>query len=60
MNHWTYLSPLEKYENLKKRNKYNDKIKLNHTSIILRFLHHRHKTNPDVCKLSTESYSNLF
>ena len=58
MNHWTNLSQLEKCENLKKSNKYNDELKLNHTTKILRFLDHLNKTNPDLCKFAKESYKN--
>ena len=60
MNHWTNLNPLEKYKNSKKSNKYNDEIKQNHTTKILRFVDHLNTTNPDLCKFATESYSNLF
>ena len=60
INHWTNLSPLEKHENMKINNNYNDEIKLNHTTKILRFLDHLDKTNPDLCKFATESYSNLY
>ena len=59
MNHWSNLSPLEKYENITKSNKYNDEIEFNHTTKILRFLDHLNKTDPDLCKFATESYSNL-
>ena len=45
---------------MKKRNIYNDEIELNHTTNILRFLDFHNKTNPDLCKFATESYSNLF
>ena len=58
MNNWTNLSQLEKCENLKKSNKYNDELKLNHTTKILRFLDHLNKTNPDLCKFAKESYKN--
>ena len=44
----------------KKSNKYNDEIKQNYTTKILRFLDHLNKTNPDLCKFATESYSNLY
>ena len=60
MNHWSNLQTLEKYENMSKHNKYNDEIELNHTTKILRFLDHLDKTNPDLCKFATESYSNLY
>ena len=60
INHWTNLSPLAKYENMSKHNTYNDEIELNHTTKILRFLDHLDKTNPDLCKFATESYSNLY
>ena len=64
MNHWSNLQPLEKYENLTKSNKYNDEIKLNHTTKILNYLDYLNNTNPDLCKqiliIETESYSNLF
>ena len=60
MNHWSNLSPLEKHENKKKSNTYNDEIELNHKTKILRFLDHLDKTNPDLCKFATESYSNLY
>ena len=53
------LQPLEKHENITKSNKYNDEIELNHTTKILRFLDHLNKTDPDLCKFATESYSNL-
>ena len=59
MNHFFNLQPLEKHENIKKSNKYNDEIKLNHTTKILRFLDHLNKTNPELCKFATKSYSNL-
>ena len=59
MNHWSNLSPLEKHENIKQNNKYNDEIELNHTTKILRFLNHLNKTDPDLCKFATESYSNF-
>ena len=59
MNHWSNLSPLEKHENIIKSNKYNDEIELNHTTKILRFLDHLNKTDPDLCKFATKSYSNL-
>ena len=45
---------------MKKSNKYYDEIKQNHTTKILRFLDHLNKTNPDLYKFATESYSNLF
>ena len=57
MNHWSNISPLEIYKNIKKSNKYNDEIKLNHTTKILRFLDHLNKTDPDLCKFETESYN---
>ena len=60
MNHWNNLQPLEKYENMKKSNKYNDETELNHTTKILRFLDHLNKTNPDLCKFAEESYINLY
>ena len=44
---------------MKKSNKYNDEIKQNYTTKILRFLDHLNKTNPDLCKFASESYSNL-
>ena len=53
------LQALEKYEYMKQSNKYNDKIKQNHTTKILRFLDHLNKTDPDLCKFETESYGNL-
>ena len=59
MNHLSNLSPLEKYEYIKKSKKYNDEIKLNHTTKILWFLDHLNKTDPDLYKFATESYSNL-
>ena len=59
MNHFFNLQPLEKYENITKSNKYNDETKLNHTTKILKFLDHLNKTDPDVCKFATKSYSNL-
>ena len=59
MNHFFNLQPLEKHENIKKSNKYNDEIKLNHTTKILRFLDNLNKTNPELCKFATKSYSNL-
>ena len=43
---------------IKKHNKYNDKIKENHTTKILRFLDHLNNTNTDLCKFGTKSYSN--
>ena len=43
---------------LKKSNKYNDEIKQNHTTKILRFLDHLNNTNTDLCKFATKSYSN--
>ena len=60
INHWSNLRPLEKHENISKGNKYNDQIELNHTTKILRFLDHLNKTDPDLCKFATESYSNLY
>ena len=60
MNHWSNLSPLDKYENLKKGNSYNDGIELNHTNKILRFLDHLNKTDPDLYKFAKESYNNLY
>ena len=60
MNHWSNLQPLEKYENIKTRNIYNDEIKFNYKTKILRFLDHLDITNPDLCKFATESYSNLY
>ena len=60
MNHFYNLQPLEKYEKMKKYNKYHDEIELNHTTKNLRFLDYLNKTNPDLCKFATESYSNLF
>ena len=59
MNHFFNLHPLEKYENITKSNKYTDEIELNHTTKILRFLDHLNKTDSDLCKFATESYSNL-
>ena len=56
MNHWSNLSPLEKYKNIKKSNTYNDEIRLNHTNKILRFLDHLNKTDPDLYKFAKESY----
>ena len=44
---------------MKKSNKYNDEIEVNHTTKILRFLDHLNKTDPDLSKFATESYSNL-
>ena len=58
MEHWSNLSSLEKHENIIKSNKYNDEIELNHTTKFLRFLDHLDKTNPNLCKFSTESYKN--
>ena len=58
MNHWTNLSPLETFENMKKGNKYNDEIELNHKTKILRFLNHLNKRDSDLCKFATESYKN--
>ena len=58
MNHWSNLSPLENNENNQKSNKYNDKIKQNHTTKILRFLDHLNNTNTDLCKFATKSYCN--
>ena len=43
---------------IKKSNKYNDEIKQNHTTKILRFLDHLNNTNTDLCKFATKSYSN--
>ena len=60
MNLWRYLSPLEKYQNMKKGNTYNDEIELNHITKILKFIDNLNKTNPDLCKFATESYINLF
>ena len=54
MNHWSNLQALEKYKNMKQNNKYNDEIKQNHTTKILRFLDHINKTHPDLCKFATE------
>ena len=59
MNIWYNLQPLEKNENVQKRNKYNDKIKFNHTTKILRISDHLNKTDPDLYKFATEYYSNL-
>ena len=59
MNHWSNLNPLEKYKSYKTSIKYNDEIKQNHTTKILRFLDHLNNTNPDLCKFAKESYSNL-
>ena len=58
MNHWSNLSPLEKYENYKKHNKYNDTIKQNHTTKNLRFLDHLNNTNTNLCKFAIKSYTN--
>ena len=58
MNHWSNLSPLEKYENITNRNKYNDEIELNHTTKILRFLNYLNKACPKLCKIAEESYKN--
>ena len=58
MNHWCNLSPLEKYENIKKSNKYNDEIELNHTTKILRFLDYLSKASPELYKIAEESYKN--
>ena len=58
MNHWTNLSPLEKYENMKKGNTYNDEIELNHTTKILRFLDYLGKASPKLYKIAEESYKN--
>ena len=52
MNHWSNLSPLEKYENMTKSNKYNDEIKLNHTTKILRFLDYLSKACPKLYKIA--------
>ena len=60
MNHFSNLQPLDKYENIRKSNKYNDEIELNHTTKILRFLDNLDKTNPELCKFAEESYSNLY
>ena len=38
MNHYNNLSLLEKYENMKKSDNYNDEIDINHTTKILWFL----------------------
>ena len=59
MNHFFKLQPLDKHENITKSNKYNDEIKQNYTITILKFLDRLIKTNPDLCKFATESYSNL-
>ena len=59
MNHWSNLSPLEKYENMTKSNKYNDEIKLNHTTKILRFLDYLSKACPKLYKIAEESYANI-
>ena len=59
MNIWFNLQPLEKYENMKKHNSYNNEIEHNHTTKILRFLDYLNKTNPNLCKFATESYGNL-
>ena len=53
---YTSFRKIWKYE---KSNKYNDEIKQNHTTKILRFLVHLNKTSPDLCKFATQSYSNL-
>ena len=58
MNHWSNLQPLEKYENIKKSNKYNNEIELNHTTKILRFLDYLSKASPELCKIAEESYKN--
>ena len=44
---------------MKTHNTYNNEIEHNHTTKILRFQDHLNKTNPDLCKFATESYSNL-
>ena len=48
MNHFSNLTPLEKFDNINKSNKYNDELDLNNTSKILRFLDYLNKTNPDL------------
>ena len=58
INHWSNLSPLEKYENKTKSNKYNDKIEINHTTKILRFLYYLNKSCPKLYKNAEESYKN--
>ena len=58
MNHWSNLSPLEKYENMKKCDKYNDEIELNHTTKILRFLDYLNKACPKLCEIAELSYVN--
>ena len=58
MNHWSNLSPLEKYENMTKSNKYNDEIELNHTTKILRLLDYLNKSCPKLYKIAEESYKN--
>ena len=52
-------SIIEYRKNITKSNKYNNEIEVNHTTKILRFLDHLNKTDPDLCKFATESYSNL-
>ena len=52
MNHFSNLQLLEKCENIKQSNTYNDGIELNHTTKILRFLDHLNKTDPDVFKFA--------
>ena len=60
MNHWSNLSPLEKYENNKKHKLYNNDKKLNHATKIFKYIDYLNKTNPDLGKFATESYNNLF
>ena len=59
MNYLFNLQSLEIHENITKSNKYNDEIKLNHTIKILTLLNYLSKTDADLCKFATESYSNL-
>ena len=58
MEHWSNLSSLEKHKNIIKSNKYNNEIEHNHKTKILRFLDHLNKANPNLCKISEESYKN--
>ena len=41
-----------------KSNKYNDKIKINHTTKILKFLDYLNKACPKLYKIAEESYKN--
>ena len=59
MNHWFNLQPLETSENMKKYNKYTDKIKLNNITKILRFVDNLSKTNPYLCKYAKEAYTRV-